>query len=269
MTLQLKGLIIDKHSQAHEELQEALRPDVEFGYVDVVNTFHKALEYHIDMEFHVCLIGEAFPMNEINGFLRDYDKLNRDPRCIFVQIKKHVEAEYKRDSLVAYGITTVISKDGDESDRAALTKALQPVIITFEKKEISDSLDSMINHLLDQVDKAAQDMKRGVPRCLHSVYGKHIAESSEKYQGLDQDFYKKLIESTSEAKPFAVSELAMPENILNKNLPHLSKSKYKGRSNRVWNMLLNKHGVGGEKEAQSAETIEEKKKEQGKFTPEE
>lgn len=248
MRLELKGLIMDKNSGSLDELEACLKPDVEFEYLDLVTSIHKALEYHMEMDFQLCLIADTFPVNEVNSFLRDYDKLQKNPRCIFVQYKNTVDLDFNRDSLVSYGITTVISKTGDHKDKTALWNALKPLISKFEKKEIADSLDTMIDHLLTEVDRVAQDRKRGVTTKLHSVWGQHIADSSKKYEGLDQDFYNKLIKSTNESEPFSVTEIEVPEAVLGKNLPHLSKSNYKGRSNRVWNMLLNKHGIGAEKE---------------------
>lgn len=252
MKLQLNGLIIDKHQDSLEELPASFKEEIEFDFVDSVNTFLKALEYHMDMEFQICLISDSFPLDEITGFLRDYEKLGRKQRCIFVQFRNRVDIEYRRESLQPVGIATVISKAGDDYDRAALLSALEPIIAELEQKELEASLESIVGHLMEEVDKVAQDRKRGAKTKLSQVYAKHIADSAKKYERIVADYFDKLAVSTQDAEPFTVTELEVPESILTKNLPHLSKAKYKGASNRVWNMLLQKHGLGPDQSKQLA-----------------
>lgn len=240
MNLELKGLLIDSTPSLMEPLEGSLKPDIEFEHFEFVNTVHKAIQYHMETDFNVCFIGEAFPSVDLQAFLRDFQKLGKKTPCAFVQVRKKVDLDLDRSSFKSIGFDTVISLAGDHRDKAALWGVLQDVINRRERDETVRNLDAIVDSLMTEVDKTARERKRGAKIKLNNIYGKYVRESSQRFDGLSEEFFDRLLGAIEDAEPFEASAIEVPEDVLAKNLPHLQKDKYKGQSHRVWEKLLNK-----------------------------
>ena len=247
MATELKGLILDTQMFALEELDNALQPEIVFEYLDLVNSAHKAIQYHIEMDFQICLISEKFPIDDVRTFFTDYKKIQKKSLCVFVQFRDHVNADFERTSLKNMGFSTIISKKGTPEDKEALELALKEYWNYEEYKEILGGLPDVVGYLMGEVDKIALEKKRGKEKDLSTIFSDHLKDSSKKFDGLRQDYLDKLIETADAAPAFETTELAVPDNIVTKQLPHLSKEGYKGQSHRVFNKLLNLHGQKSDK----------------------
>jgi hypothetical protein len=247
MTTTLNGLILDTQMFALEELDAALQPEIQFEYLDIVNSVHKAIQYHMDMDFQICLISEQFPREELKSFFADYEKLAKKSVCVFVQFRDHLNADFERTSLKNIGFSTVITKNGTKDDKDALEIALKEYWNQKEYEEILGGLPDVVGYLMGEIDKIALEKKRGKDKDLSTIFSDHLKDSSKKFDGLRQDYLEKLIETSDNAQAFKTTKLDVPENVVSKQLPGLTKEGYKGQSHRVFNKLLNIHGDKKEK----------------------
>ena len=246
MTVVLKALLIDgSMTIALEELEASLRPEIEFEYLDSVNTVHKAIQYHMDMDFQLCFIGDKFPPGEVTSFFSDFKKLQKGEGCVFVQLRDQVSASFDQRSLVSLGFNAVVSKKGTAEDKKVLDEVLQPFILQVEYQEIKSGLTNIVENLMREIDKVALERKRGKDIPLNSIYADHLRSSSEKFSQLQEDYLEKLVDRVEKAVPFSSPKLEIPETITKKNLPHLSRTTYAGQSHRVFDKLLKMHGKKG------------------------
>lgn len=243
MKLELKGLLIDSSSALLEELEKAFGPDIEFDYLDCVNSVHKAITYHMDMDFNICFFGESFPVAEVKIFHEDYKKLNKKTPCVFVQLRDAIPIDFDRTSLKEEGFDTVVTLKGDFRDKNALWDVLKLLIDKSDRDETLKDLDSIVENLMSEVDRVAKERKRGSKAKLGKVWSGYIQDKSKKFKDITEKFYDKLADASAESDPFAATKVAIPDEVLAKNLPHLYRERYKGQSHRVWEKLLNKHGV--------------------------
>jgi hypothetical protein len=241
MQLELKGLIIDQETSSLEALDAALQPDVVFEYLDVVNSVHKAVQYHIDMDFDICFISEKFPAAEVKSFFSDYEKLEKKIPCIFIQFREKCDFDLDRESLQSQGFAAIISYAGDHKDKEYLWKALKPLINKQGYQEAVSELDSVVNKLLNEVDKIARERKRGKNKKLNNIVGRYLQDTSTEFENLKQAYLDKLIKETEEAEAFEPTEVVIPDAILDKKLPELKKDGYKGQSHRVHVKVESQH----------------------------
>ena len=241
------GLEVNATMSALEELDSRLQPEILFEYLDVVNSVHKAIQYHMDMDFQLCFIGDKFPTAEVNSFFADYQKLAKKTHCVFVQFRQTLAIDFDRGSLKKIGFDTVISLQGNSEDKAALVNALQAYILQEEYKEVLGGLPDVVENLMKEVDKIALEKKRGKNKSLNTIYSDHLKASAQKFENLHQDYIDKLTQVTDDAEPFTTAELQVPEDVIEKKLPHLRKKGYDGQSHRVFDRLLKLHGDKAEK----------------------
>jgi hypothetical protein len=242
MPIELKALIIDSSMSALEELEASMQPEITFEYLDVVNTVHKAIQYHMDMDFQLCLIGDSFPTAEVDSFFNDYKKLNKTSFCLFVQFRPHLPPNFDRNSLAIKGFDTIISLQGTKEDKDTLIKIIEPYFLEKEYQEIKGGLTDVVDYLMQEVDKIALEKKRGKEKDMSTIFSEHLKDSARKFENLHEDYIDKLAEVTNNSEPFTSTDIDVPDEIISKKLPHLSKEGYKGQSHRVFDKLLKLHG---------------------------
>ena len=248
MTATINGLIIDTNLFGVDDLKNSFQPEFCFETLEIVNTAHKAIQHHLEMDYEFCLISEQFPKEELKSFFNDFNKLDKPLRCVFVQLRENVSEDFERQSLANIGFDTIISKRGTKADKEALEIALKDYIDKKEYIEILGGLPDVVEYLMGEVDKIALEKKRGKEKDLNTIFSDHLKDSSQKYDGLRQDYLDKLFETTDKAKAFEeIIKLDIPVDVVNKNLPGLSKDGYIGQSHRVFNRLLNLHGAKKQK----------------------
>jgi hypothetical protein len=242
MQLELKGLIIDKTSESLELLEAALNPDVVFEYIDLVNTVHKAIEYHMDMVFDLCFISEEFPEDEVKSFFTDFAKLEKKDPCVFIQFRKTCDIDLDRESLKSAGFAAIISTTGDHKDKEYLWKALKPFLNRRKYAEAVEELDSVVEKLLTEVDRIALEHKRGKKKKLNNVVSRYLQDTSQEFEKIKEVYMDKLLEESINSAAFEPIKVDVPEDVLGKKLPHLYKDGYKGQSHRVSSKVNDLHG---------------------------
>ena len=243
MELALKGLLVDKQGSSVEELEECLKPDLHFEYCNQVNSVHKALEKYMEGEYNVCFISSTFPEEEVREFIKDYEKVKKEMPCVFIQLRDTLSLEFDRSSVERIGFATVVSKIGDHRDKDALWEALKPLIELLEKQSTQADVTRAVDSLMGDIDKVAKQRKRGAKAKLSTIYSGFVDDETTKNPELLEEYFETLVETAEEAKPFTAVKIEVPENILKKNLPNLEKDKYTGASHRVWDKLLDLHGI--------------------------
>ena len=242
MALELKALVIDSSMSALEQLESKLQPEFEFEYIDIVNNVHKAIQYHIDMDFQLCLIGDKFPPAELNSFFTDYGKLQKENSCIFIQFRERLDLQFDRTLLTKTGFQTIISLQCDADDKAELLKALRPMLLKKEYEEVLTGLPDIVDNLMKEIDKIALEKKRGKDKSLSRIYSEHLKDSADKFTNLHQDYIEKLIKTADGAPPFERTKLKVPDKVIGRKLPNLQPTRYTGQSHRVFDRLRRLHG---------------------------
>ena len=140
------------------------------------------------------------------------------------------------------GFDTIISQSGTKEDKAAIMKVLEPYFLEKELQEVRSDLPEVVEYIMQEVDKIALEKKRGKEKDLNTIFSDHVKAAAKKFDVIQDDYLEKLIKVTDKAEPFTSTELEVPEKIITKKLPHLSKDGYKGQSHRVFDKLLKLHG---------------------------
>jgi hypothetical protein len=141
------------------------------------------------------------------------------------------------------GFHGVISMLGTHADREELRESLKDWRYEEEINKRSVDVDSALNLVLSQVDRIARDLKRGVKNKFDSLPFDFINTQTDFDDELQNRYFSKLEKKTSISEPENAKGIQIPDVILKKNLPKLLGNKYSGTSQRVWKMLLKKHGV--------------------------
>ena len=156
--------------------------------------------------------------------------------------------------MTALGFRAVISRKGTHADKANLTKVLEDSFYTREVKRRKKDVDLGLSKLLREIDRAASDSRRGVPRKLAAIRMEGIEIDTAFDPQVLESYFETLTKQTEESPPRTVEKLAIPETILRKSLPHLTADGYTGASHRVWKILAARYGVKVGEEQSSAAT---------------
>lgn len=239
----IKTLVVDSVNGSAEELSKILRPEIEFAESEQVSSLYKALQALDDCYFGLCLISEMYGQNDLDVFFNDIKRLQKNKGCLFVQVRELIPENFDRSSLSDTGFPTIISRKGTFGDKEALLAAYNSLVHAKEvRKKITDVKTSM-DLLLHELDRVADDRKRGRQTKFNSVPGNLVSGHTMFDPEVLDNFFEKL-EATAAAMPAEeIEKLDIPEKLLKEGLPGLSKEVYQGVSRRVWQRLKKKYGV--------------------------
>lgn len=239
----MAALIVGKDAEAATALLKALSTEIKFPVSAVVPSVLNAVEMMAEDPFSVCFIEDSFPMGELETFFKDIKGLGQLDTCVFVQIRTVLAPDAHRGSLKHMGFSTIISAKGSDADREALIKALKTCFHEREIKVRKVDISAVMEKLLRKIDYAADDVRRGREvKNLDIIPAELVELHTEFDREVLEGYFSALSETAEKSKPIEIERLEVPDHILGKNLPGLSKDTYKGASHRVWDKLANKHG---------------------------
>ena len=245
MTEELRALAVEKRLDDANSLANTLGPEIEFSDFEFTNSILKAVRSHAEVQYEICFISEDFPVEELGPFFEDMKAMNRDLGCVFVQVRENIEPGFDRSSLQDIGIDYVISRDGTQRDKEGIGEQVSIKLGNDEIKRRVMDVSSAMDVLLRELDIAAANKKRGRQDSsqLYSLSIDFITMQTNFDEEVLSRYYQTLSKKAEEAEPSIADKLHVPDSILEKELPELSKTGYKGASHRVWKKLMRQHGV--------------------------
>jgi len=237
------ALVIDGTADGAKGLVHALEPELKFTFVDFTSSLRKALMSHSEESFQVCFLSEKFPAADTEAFFKDLKSVKNAAQCVFVQVREEIPEGFDPASINALGFRAVISRRGTHADKVNLTKVLEDSFYTREVKRRKKDVDLGLNKLLREIDRAASDIRRGVPRKLAAIRMEGIEIDTAFDPQVLESYFETLSKQTAESPPRTVEKLCIPETVLRKSLPHLTADGYTGASHRVWKILAARYGV--------------------------
>ena len=263
----MKALAIEKRENLAQDLSSVLGPEIIFDGFDFTSSPLKAVKSHDEEEYQICFISEAFPTEDLGPFFDDIRAMNRDLGCIYVQVRETIEPGTDRTQLKELGVDFIVSRAGTQRDKEGIADCISEKLGNDEIKRRVLDVSSAMDVLLRQLDIAAENKKRG--RADHMQLDKLAMDFIEMQTQFDQEvlqrYFQTLTKKAESAEPSIASALDVPKEILEKDLPKLSKHGYKGASHRVWQKLMQLHGVDSIEPAHSgaSKRVIEKTENQG------
>jgi len=242
-TLDIKALVLDSSAGAAELLAATLRRDFDFAEVEFTNTTHKAVQSFTESQYNLCFISDAFSLEETQVFMRDLAKIRRDDNCLFVQVRDAVPDDVDRRSLRDSNIFYIISRRGTHADRVGLEEALVQVLFAKKLEEKVTTVNDTMQMVLTEIDRAAEDLKRGREAKINKLPINFVDYQTDFHQRVLDEYYEALSDKAESAAPNEIDRLDVPEGVLSRQLPNLSKDTYNGASHRVWRKLKKKYGT--------------------------
>lgn len=232
------ALFVDSSKEGIFTLQQGLLPELQFSTSHGTCSLEEAFSRHVSFPYQVCFVSSTLG-EDILTFIKDIQILGRDSSCVFIQV---TDQELGVSPQVPYGFKTIISRKTTLEDKEAIYKALNFIPREIEVKRKSLDLQQAAILLLREIDREAQQRKRGRAAPLNKLAQGLISSYTQSDPELLQNYYNALIELTQQAVPAEPSALVLPEGILDRDLPGLGSDGYSGVSHRVWEMLLDKFG---------------------------
>lgn len=251
MFVNLTALFVDADPRSYEALCRALEPECYFLDRHFCPSLHEALQFILAHKVHVCFIAMTFDAKSIHVFRADTKKLEHAERAAFVLVDETAPDEAARSSVKSAGFETVISRAVDPDDKRLLSDILTPLVKYNEceaeiKKKVLNVRDA-IQVLLRELDRVAMDRKHSIDSHFDHLAPDFIAELSEFHDEVLQRYYAMLSEQLKDASvpEGFCNKLTVPEDVLKKRLPALSRDNYSGASRRTWKKLVKLFGQDG------------------------
>ena len=160
MSASIRALILEQNAGWAEKIMAGLGDKFTFAAFDNAPNLTEALQLHIDSWYSLCLLPDTLNAETVATFMADYSKLERQPGCVFVQVRPVIEATFDRTSLRDNGFTTVISRDINKADIAVLEQILHTRSVAEQIQEKIIDVESTIKLVLSEIDRAASEKRR-------------------------------------------------------------------------------------------------------------
>ncbi len=257
----IAALVVGPSADDAQDFLRALQPDVQFAASDFTATLRKAVLSHTEDNFEICFISDSFPDEDVSSFINDMKQMGKDKTCLFVKLCASLPEEFNRGSLEPQGFGTVITNKGTAADKQALQSALDNRFYVKEVRKRKVNVDEMMESLLKEIDRAAMDHRRGVHRKMIAIPMDGIEIDTQFDMAVLDSYFESLQKKTEGAAPRTIERLEIPDEVLKRALPELTKDGYKGASQRVWELLSAKYGVPIPGAKQAEAPAQEKKEE--------
>jgi hypothetical protein len=241
MALRFDALFITPEAELPKKVSEGLWPEIQFVAADRVSSIADAFQKLVDHSYSICFIAPSFTEG-IDTFFKDMKTVGRDETCFFFQLEQGYDPSGEIPKLIHGAIAGLVSAAPTAAEREVLVELLQ---VEFHRAEVtrrvSDVKDA-VSLLVREIDLMARDRQRGRSR----RYDTAVKSFVELHLAFDKEVFSQYIEAlttlASAAPAFDVNAVEIPDEILEKRLPSLTKDTYRGPSARVWNKLLRKFG---------------------------
>ncbi len=240
MFANLTALFIDQAQSRSDELTKALGPEIYFIDSLFCDSLSEGLGHLLEKNVQICFIGDGFPPDEFESFLRDIKNIPRMNRCVVTLVKETLAADINRGARAAEGVHAIISRQATTEDKHALNQAIEAIVA---KGRIIDEkvhdVEEVLGNLIQQVDDVAMDRKRGVQAKFNSIVPRFVKDATNFDSEVLDNYYDALSETLEEAQspPVGFESIEVPDHLLNGKYPKLGKNSYYGASRRLWKKL--------------------------------
>ncbi len=241
--LELAVLVIDDSQERAMDLLRSLQPEIQFTASDYTVSLRKAVLSHNEENFNVCFISEKFETADLESFFRDMAQMGKKETCFFVRVYEELAEGFQRPSLSELGFDTVISRKGAYDDKQTIQQELHKRFFEKQVEKRKLGVDEMMQMVLKEIDRTASDKRRGLDRKMVAIAMDGIELDVDYSDEVLAGYFEALEKRTEGAKPRTIDRLDIPDSVLKRALPNLTKDGYKGNSHRVWELLAQKYGV--------------------------
>lgn len=242
MAASIRALILEQNAGWAEKIMEGLGSKFTFAAFDNAPNLTEALQLHIDNWYSMCLLPETLNAETVATFMADYAKLERQPGCVFVQVRASVDSTFDRTSLRDKGFTTVISRDINKSDIAVLEQVLHTRSVAEQIQEKIVDVEGAIKLVLSEIDRAAKEKKRGRQPKLNKLSANFVSWNANFDEQVLKTYFNSLTEKTAQHKATKQTVLHIPKDVKEKAPPLMTEEGYVGVSERVFKKLERLYG---------------------------
>lgn len=238
----LRALVMDDGSQLAHKLRELIYPAFEIGAYQIVYTAHEALEALINEEYNICLLPDFTTREESDNLMSDYRKLEKELECDFIEVREFLPDDFDRSSLRKQGFASVISHAITADDIHAIEETLKHQVRAEKIIDKANGVKESLGLLLRDLDRTAADRKRGRETPLRSISSQFISTETAFDEKVLKKYFNALSDQSAAQEAPQADSISVPDNILKKGAPGLSRDRYTGASQRVWKKLIRLYG---------------------------
>lgn len=238
MAFNLTALFIDSRREFPQRFVKQLSPQVNFSAVDRVSRLAEAVQKFLLADYQVCFISDTIT-DPISDFFIDIARSGKKKSCAFVKILSNASVSKNE---IEGGFTMAALEEMLPDDRIALLDMLRDHWKKTEVERRTEDLDGSINQLMRVIDGAASAKRRGRNVILDRGATSLVRMHTEFDQSILTAFLDRLSSKLDGAQPMLKLLKKAPLAILDRELPELYEDGYRGASNRVSEMLLERFG---------------------------
>lgn len=241
MASQLSCLIVTgTGSFPEEKLRELLAPQIYIAEFDYANSLSTAFQFLLNSNFNLCLIGAKYQA-ETEPFFRDMQKLGRDKTCAFVKIRSPDDTS-SRTGANDFGFCASINESLTALDIKILKSTLSKEVLRIAGEQRVVDIPKYVSMILKEIDLNARKQQRGIADPYDKVIAAIAKEMMSDNSIHKEHFLETLLKEAEESPSFESTFVDIPDSVLGRKLPKLTKKMYAGRSARVWDKLLKRYG---------------------------
>lgn len=246
MSLELKGLIVEKQAEHGAALNQSLLPDIVLVGFEIRTNLHKAIQAVKESTFDVCFIADGIDNDGLSAFFSDMRALKKIDDVFFVQVRDKFEEGFDRKSVEEAGFGTVVCRAMTDGDRSALMLAIKEFLHIREIKRKRVDVSTAVELLLLELERVYRNKKRGVNLGFRrAMIADYMSEQLDFHSEVFVGYIEALEKHTEKSQPGKSAVLNIPMSDQGRNLPGMEDGNYVGVSLRVYDMLQEKFGTIG------------------------
>ncbi len=245
---ELRALCIVQDEEISRAALAALSPKIEIIPETFARSMHEAIEIFSQEEaYDICAVSDLFPKSETDSLFRDLKKIPMERRSILIQICSVDVPENQSGKPYEEGFDVILSPTPTQKQVQFLQRVITERNHHREILERSVQVDDALKSMLTDLDTVARERGRGRLTRFAKVAQRLIVGNAEFDPEVLRKYIECLTEWSTKSEPFNSRKVKVPEKISKNDLFKIKDEKYVGASARVWQKLLNKYGVKGEK----------------------
>lgn len=241
-----KAMLIDSSERHLATIKAKVAHEFEIDEIDLADSPLKALEAYVEEDFQFCFVSETIPTESLRVFMDDLERVSKRHKCIFVRIKEGHNSKIPISRAQREPYDVVVSTRMNTEDLELIRKAFMSRFKAHEVARRAVEVDIALSHLLAEIDRVAEDKRRGGKAFFPKIYSSFIADQTQFDEEVLTKYFESLTEQLKALSPQEITQLEIPEEFLRKAPPSLLKDSYIGRSRRVWSFLKKKFGKTSE-----------------------
>lgn len=227
-----------------KEFPRSLWPEITSERVEFADSLPSGFEKSLEEKFDLCFISSNCKAG-LESFFLDMKTLGRLETCKFIQIGGD-----KSGFLMHSDISLAVSNPVTKKELSNLCELIKSDFARKAAEEKSGEVRGMVHLLLQEVERAVQNLRRGRPTPPSRVVSGYVKSQTSFDPSVFESYIDALATNADKVEPSVKEVLDVPETILRRKLPFLEQKSYMGVSRRVWEKMLRRFK---EKEGETSE----------------